>query len=126
MVKINIPRELAPVIKECGNDVVMEWEANAIVISGKKELTIPFRIHLERYSLDTTKFKLIDYKSTKISSNCPGSGEKVEANLLFDDDGRTFGIFMENVTDRYLFQHSPDLKNKEDFIKQLKSLEYVD
>lgn len=124
MVKIKIPEYLAPECKKC-KEKIMEWDAPDLTIS-KSDLEVPFKIHLERYDLDATKFKLIDYKSTKIESKCTSCGNDAEANLLFDDDGRSFGIFTNSIEDRYLFQHSPGIDDKEKYYKNLLKIDYSD
>ncbi|MBD3188448.1 hypothetical protein GF325_16575 [Candidatus Bathyarchaeota archaeon] len=126
MVKVKIPEKLAPECRECKEAVITEWEAKELSIEGKDEVTVPFRIHVDQYDLDSTKFKLIDYKSIAIESRCPSCREIIKANLLFDDEGRSFGIFTERIQDRYLFQHSPGITDKEAYMKRLLELDYID
>ena len=125
MVKIILPDSLALECKNCKNPIVM-WDAPDLNLKKKPKISVPFRVHLSNYKLDSTKFKLIDYKSTKISGECKNCGNITEANLLFDDEGRSFGIFTDNIEDRYLFQHSPNLKDKEKYRKDLLKLDFCD
>ncbi|MHA1680213.1 MAG: hypothetical protein ACTSUE_04345 [Promethearchaeota archaeon] len=127
MVKIIIPGYLAPECKDCKGLKLLEWEAKDLDIKGKDEVTVPFRIHVENYPMDSTKFKLIDYKSTRMEATCEScEGAKVEAHLLFDDAGRSFGIFTGTISDRYLFQHSSEIDDKEAYMKKLASLDFID
>ena len=124
MTHVSIPEHLAPECKACKSAKILEWEAPALTLN--KELHVPFKIHVDRYSLDSTKFKLIDYKSTKMTATCPGCEKSVDVNLLFDDDGRSFGIFTDRIEDRYLFQHSAGIENKEQYFKDLLKIEFSD
>nr|MDO8110068.1 hypothetical protein [Candidatus Sigynarchaeota archaeon] len=125
MVKILLPEFLAPECKKCKKAVITEFNAPDLKMN-KPEVEVPFRIHMDKYKLDATKFKLIDYKSTKISGKCNSCGNVTDANLLFDDDGRSFGIFTSRIEDRYLFQHSAGIKDKERYRKDLLKLGFCD
>lgn len=125
MVKIIIPDSLALECKNCKEASIVMWDAPDLKLK-KPKISVPFRVHLSKYKLDSTKFKLIDYKSTKIRGECPNCGNMTEANLLFDDEGRSFGIFTSSIEDRYLFQHSAGIKDKEKYRKDLLKLDYCD
>ncbi len=124
MAKIKIPENLAPDCKQCKKGKILEF--NAPMLKIEKDLVVPFKIHLDRYKLDSTKFKLIDYKSTPIKGTCSTCGFQTEANLLFDDEGRSFGIFTNAIEDRYLFQHSSGIQDKEKYYKDLLKLDFMD
>jgi hypothetical protein len=124
MVTIILSDALALECKSCKAPITM-WSAPDLKLK-KPKVSVPFRIHLTKYTLDSTKFKLIDFKSTKINGECTNCGNVEEANLLFDDEGRSFGIFTDNIEDRYLFQHSPGIKDKEKYRKDLLKVDYCD
>ncbi|MBN2154339.1 MAG: hypothetical protein JW839_22985 [Candidatus Lokiarchaeota archaeon] len=126
MLKIRLPDFLAPECKKCKSGKILEFTAPELSIKGKDEAVVPFRIHIERYELDSTKFKLIDYKSTKIAGKCNNCGEASDANLLFDDDGRSFGLFTSRIEERYLFQHSAGIADKAKYMADLKKLDFCD
>lgn len=122
---IIIPKNLAPEIDYCANNRVTKWETDKLDL-GKDMIEVPFRIHLDKYDLNETKFKLITYKSVKVTSVSDFCEKQVEAYLLFDDEGRTFGLFMDSWANRYLFQHSSTLPDKEAFRKKLMALDFID
>nr|MDO8117288.1 hypothetical protein [Candidatus Sigynarchaeota archaeon] len=124
MAKIKIPEMLAPECKQCKDGKILEFEAPKLEIN--KDLVVPFKIHMDRYDLDSTKFKLIDYKSIHITGTCTKCGMRAEANLLFDGEGRSFGLFTNAIEDRYFFQHSAGIKDKEKYYKDLLALDFTD
>ncbi|MEX2680648.1 MAG: hypothetical protein Q6373_003560 [Candidatus Sigynarchaeota archaeon] len=124
--KIRIPDILAPECKKCKKGIIVEFTAPELTIKGKDEVVVPFKIHIANYKMDSTKFKLIDYKSTKVSGKCNNCGNTTDANLLFDDDGRSFGLFTDRIEDRYLFQHSAGIADKAKYIADLKKLDFCD
>ncbi len=126
MLKIKLPDNLASECKKCKKGKITELSAPELSIKGKAEVVVPFKIHLAKYKLDATKFKLIDYKSTKVSGKCNACGETTDANLLFDDDGRSFGLFTSRIEDRYLFQHSSGIADKAKYMADLKKLDFCD
>ena len=126
MLKIKLPDTLASDCKKCKKGKIVEFSASELSIKGKVEVVVPFKIHLARYKLDATKFKLIDYKSTKVAGKCNSCGETTDANLLFDDDGRSFGLFTSRIEDRYLFQHSAGITDKAKYMADLKKLDFCD
>ncbi|NMC04410.1 MAG: hypothetical protein GYA24_04320 [Candidatus Lokiarchaeota archaeon] len=126
MLKITLPEILASECNKCKKGKITQFAAPELSIMGKDEVVVPFRIHLPRYKLDSTKFKLIDYKSTKVSGKCNSCGQTTDANLLFDDDGRSFGLFTARIEDRYLFQHSSGIADKAKYMADLKKLDFCD
>nr|MDO8087398.1 hypothetical protein [Candidatus Sigynarchaeum springense] len=126
MLKVKLPDFLASECKKCKKANIVSWDAPALSIKGQDEVVVPFKIHIAKYKLDSTKFKLIDYKSTKISGKCSNCGNTTDANLLFDDDGRSFGLFTDRIEDRYLFQHSAGIVDKAKYIADLKKLDFCD
>ncbi len=126
MLKIKLPDFLASECNKCKKSKILVWDAPELSIKGKEEVVVPFRIHIAKYKLDSTKFKLIDYKSTKVSGKCGSCGETTDANLLFDDDGRSFGLFTSRIEDRYLFQHSAGITDKAKYMADLKKLDFCD
>jgi hypothetical protein len=126
MLKIKLPDFLANECKKCKKGTIVDLDAPELSIKGKVEVIVPFKIHLAKYKLDSTKFKLIDYKSTKVSGKCNSCGETTDANLLFDDDGHSFGLFTSRIEDRYLFQHSAGIKDKAKYRADLLKLEFCD
>lgn len=124
MAHVSIPEHLAPECTACKKARIMDWDAPALTVG--KVFQVPFKIHVENYHLDTTKFKLIDYKSTRMNATCPGCHGKIQVNLLFDDEGRSFGIFTDRIEDRYLFQHSSGIPDKEKYYKSLLALDFSD
>ncbi|MFX0100074.1 MAG: hypothetical protein ACFFCS_10880 [Candidatus Hodarchaeota archaeon] len=122
---IILPKNIAPEIDFCENKRITKWETDKLDL-GKDKIEVPFRIHLDRYELDETTFKLITYKSLKITSVPNFCDEQVEAYLLFDDEGRTFGLFLDKLVNRYLFQHSSALPDKDAFREKLMNLDFID
>ena len=115
---IIIPKNIAPELDYCEKKRVTKWETDKLDV-GKEMIEVPFRIHLDKYELNETQFKLITYKSLKLTSVPDFCDEQVEAYLLFDEDGRTFGLFLDKLVNRYLFQHSSALPDKDAFREKL-------